>query len=190
MAHHHRLLAAAVLLAAPLMYCDLAYAQATTGADDKIWTGNACVPAAGNSWFTTKIRPTHIQNVQNAPRYITCTVEVDADQVWNTADNNGGTDNGSASVFLDFDYSEASSATTTCTVQLINSATNTIVETSTQSVAGVGGDATVGLSFFSLLQGSADNVALGFNCLLPPLVKLTTINIEEYAATHQNTVYP
>ena len=127
-------------------------------------------------------RPTSIQNISTGFRYVACPVLIDAEETWDTADSNGGVDSGSGGLTVVLDYSQAAGGTTTCTAQIIGTGT-TFEETMSNSVVGTAGDSSVFLSL-SLLQGNADSQALGFNCNLPPKVMLRTINIEEYAVTH------
>jgi FlaG/FlaF family flagellin (archaellin) len=180
----------AIAFLGALVFTGTVSAQASYLADDKIWTGAICSPSGGGNYSNTKITASGIKNEGTSSRYVSCSPTVDTEQMWDLADNNGGTDNGSASLFVDFDFSTALTSTVTCIVQLINNNTNTVVETQSKSVEGTAGDATVSLSFFNFLTGHGDNTAMGMSCLLPPQVKLTTINIEEYSDTGTQVIYP
>lgn len=169
-----------------LLLCGTAWAS-----DDKMSTGADCQPLSNTQLDSFYFRPTSIQNISSGMRYISCPVMIDADGEWDTQDVSGGTDNGNAYLFLTLDYSQnVDGGTTTCTAQLIDQDTNTFVETQTVAVAGVAGDSSVPLSFTNLLKGSADDVALAFNCNLPSQVRLTTINLEEFAQTHDSSSGP
>lgn len=170
-----------------LQWCNVAQAQQTSGADDKAYSGAICVPGLGTSFSDVDIRATFIKNVAGGYRWIACSVPIDADEVWSLANNNGGTDSGIAYVDVALKYG-GYAGTTKCTAQLVNSSTGGIVETAAATVDGNPGGV-YRLSLPGLTTGSADNHALGINCLLQAGVKLHVINIEEYAATHQDTVY-
>lgn len=179
-----------ILLAACLFASSNVAAQTTTGADDKSWTGAACVPGAGITWGWMKILPSAIINDTDNARYIACSITVDAEQTWQNAENNGGTDSGLGYLALQFSFVGAASATVTCTAQVVDFYTGTIIETVSGSVAGTAGDSTVFLYLPALYQGDGNTAAVGFNCLLPSKVRLNVINLEEYADTHQPTVAP
>jgi hypothetical protein len=152
--------------------------------DDKMTTGASCQPLSNTQLDSFYFRPTSVQNISSGMRYISCPVDIDSEGEWGTEDMDGGTDNGNAWLFLSFDYSQNTvGGTTTCTAQLIDRATNTFVETKTVAVVGTAGDPTVNMTISSLLKGDANSTALAFNCNLPSQVRLTTINIEEYAHT-------
>lgn len=182
-------MAALFLLAGGLFAATGASAQVTTtGADDKVWTGANCVPAGGNSFSAMKIRPASIENATTVNKYISCAVTVDSEQVWKNAENNGGTDSGYAYLFLTFDFTNAASSTVTCTAQITDG--GTIIETFSNSVDGTAGSNGVFLTLGPMYEGTGDGRALGFNCLLPPSVRLNTFNLEEYSDTNQRTVFP
>lgn len=162
-----------------------------SASDDKMSTGADCQPLSNTQLDSFYYRPTSVQNISSGMRYISCPVMIDADGAWGTQDVSGGTDNGNAYLFLHLDYSQnVVGGTTTCTAQLIDNDTNSFVETKTVSVAGTAGDPSVPLSITNLKMGNADDVALAFNCNLPSMVRLTTINIEEFAQTHDSSSGP
>lgn len=165
------------LVVAGLLLCSTAYAQTYSGADDKGVTGAQCVGAGGNPWGHYAIRPSGIQNVSDALRYVSCTLVTDAESTWSSADPAGN-----AYLYLVFNYSQGG-GTTTCTVQLTDDA-GTMV-TYSESVSD---PATPGLrkfmTFGPMTEGSASGRPISFNCLLPSMVTLTNINWEEYAATN------
>lgn len=173
--------------AAALLVPNLALAQTSTGADDKMNTGASCEALASGYPVDFYYRPTSIQNISTGFRYIACPVLIDSEELWDLADNNGGVDNGNAILRLVFDYSQAAANTVTCTAQVMGSGA-AFLQTASSSVAGAAGDPDVFLTISGLLQGDADTNALAFNCNLPPKVMLKTINIEEYAVTHNAQV--
>lgn len=159
--------------------------------DDKMTTGADCQPLSNTQLDSFYYRPTSVQNISSGSRYISCPVLIDSEISWETSDVGTGTDNGSASLYLTLDYSQnVVGGTTTCTVQVIDNDTNAFVETQTKAVAGTAGDSSVGLSFTNLMKGSASDAALAFNCNLPSQVRLTTINSDENAGTHDSTSGP
>lgn len=158
-------------------------------ADDKISTGADCQPLSNTQLDSFYFRPTSIQNISSGMRYISCPVDIDAEATWGTSDMDAGTDNGYGYLNISLDYSQnVAGGTTTCTAQVIDNDTNTFVETAAASVVGTAGDATVFLAFPDLKLGNANDAALAFNCNLPSMVRLTTINIEEYANTDDGTL--
>lgn len=184
----NRLLACkALLAAAALLLSNLAFAQTSSTADDKMTTGASCEALSNTQLGDFYYRPTSIQNISTGFRYIACPVLIDSEELWDTADNNGGTDTGFASISLVFDYATAAAGTVTCTAQILGFDA-AFLQTVSNSVLGAAGDPNVSLSLGNLLQGNADTNALGFNCNLPPGVKLKTINVEEYAVTHNEQV--
>lgn len=174
------------LAASMLLLCGTSWAS-----DDKMSTGADCQPLSNTQLDSFYYRPTSVQNISSGMRYISCPVMIDGETEWDTQDVSGGIDNGSANLYLMLDYSQnVVGGTTTCTAQLIDNDTNTFVETLTVAVAGTAGDNAVPLTFSNLLKGSASDVALAFNCNLPSQVRLTTINIDEFAHTHDSTSGP
>ena len=177
--------AVAIVLAAALL------PGSASASDDKMSTGADCQPLSNIQLDSFYYRPTSVQNISSGMRYISCPVMIDGETEWDTQDVSGGTDNGFADLFLHLDYSQnVVGGTTTCTAQLIDNDTNTFVETKTVAVAGTAGDPSVALTISDLLKGSASDVALAFNCNLPSMVRLTTINIDEFAQTHDSTSGP
>lgn len=177
-------LSKATVVLAALFLSGTALAQSlSSGADDKITTGASCEALSNTQLGDFYYRPTSIQNISAGFRYVACPVLIDSEETWDLADNNGVPDSGSGILHLILDYSQAAGGTTTCTAQIIGSGA-TFIETKSASVVGAAGASAVALTISGLLNGNANANALGFNCNLPPMVMLRTINIEEYASTH------
>ena len=177
--------AVALVLAAALL------PGSASASDDKMSTGADCQPLSNTQLDSFYYRPTSVQNISSGMRYISCPVMIDAEGEWDTQDVSGGTDNGNAYLYVHLDYSQnVAGGTTTCTAQLIDNDTNAFVETQTVAVVGTAGDPSVPLTFTNLLKGNAADVALAFNCNLPSMVRLTTINIDEFAQTHDSSSGP
>ena len=157
--------------------------------DDHMTTGATCSPLSNAYVNDFYYRPTSIQNVSTGYRYISCPTDIETEGRWDLEDMDGGTDNGNALLIVSLDYSQNTvGGTTTCTAQVIDNATNTFVETKTGSLSGAAGTAANILFIGPMYKGDANESALAFNCNLPPGVRLTTINVEEYAHTDDSAI--
>lgn len=172
----------AVLALAPA----LSQAQSTSSADDKSMSGGNCVPGLQADYADFDIRASYIQNRSPGYRWVACSMTTDSEDVWDTSEVGGGTDNGDGrgSVYVRYG---STSGSTQCTWQVIDS-TGAVIETSSDSVAGVAG-ANYSLSSAFMLQGSGESTSFGVNCLIPPGARLHRINWEEYAYTDPQTTY-
>lgn len=165
-----------------------ANAQTSFQADDKSFNGALCFPTGTTPLSNLSYHATGVRNVATVARYVSCGVPIDAEETWDTADNNGVVDSGHANIYLTLDYSTAAAATTTCTAQIFNRSTGTVIEQVSDSINGAAGDSTVYLTLGNLLQGNADTRSLGLSCQLPPQVMLKMVSIEEYAVTHNEQI--
>lgn len=178
----HRHIIKLGLTAALLTLSGLANAQTVTSADDKVWTGAACVPAGGNPWGHYAIRPSGIQNIYSGLRYITCPLPVDSENDWDAYQSTGGTP-GDANVRIRLNYSQGG-GTTTCTVQITKA--GEIIETASSTVNAAQGTASPSVNISGLTQGDGNDAGMAMNCLLPSKVIVSTYNLEEWAVTAPN----
>lgn len=164
-------------------------AQTYTSADDKIVSGAACVPGLTTSYNDVDIRATFIKNTSTGYRWVACTIPVDSEQTWKTADTASTLNNGYAAVRIQLKYG-GTLAQTKCVVQV---AANGSVLESVTIFSPAPGDlargAFYGLASPKLYEGNGNNRPVGVNCLLAPGVKLVAINLEEYAHTAPEVLY-
>lgn len=163
-----------------------AAAQTYTGADDKVVSGASCMPALGASYADWDIRATYIQNISSSNRWIACTIPVDAERRWATADS-AAPNSGFATLRVYVRYGNTV-GTSVCNAQVINLSTKSIIETSSVSIDGQK-NTSYTRTFPSMYEGDGNSSALGVNCRLTPGARLYGFNIEEYADTHNKIVW-
>lgn len=151
--------------------------------ENKIVSGAACVPGGGNKWDDFKIRASSIQNVSSVPRYVACTIPVDSEEQWDSY-SVPLLVTGHANVHVQFSFENSGGGTVTCTAQITHD--GVITETASASAVGFSGSPRVDLAISDLDSGNGSDSPLGLSCLLPPMVRLSAVRLEEVAITDVN----
>ncbi|MCF7221310.1 hypothetical protein [Marilutibacter chinensis] len=153
--------------------------------ENKIVTGAACVPGGGNKWDDFIIRASSIQNVSTVPRYAACTIPLDSEAQWDSY-SVPLLVTGHANVHVQLSFENSPGGTVTCTAQITHD--GVITETGSASAVGFSGSTRVDLVIPDMDSGNGTDSPLGLSCLLPPMVRLNAIRLEEVAITDVNLV--